>query len=302
MKFEICESTNFHLRMGLIGPAGSGKTYTALQVATEFGCGKVGIIDTEAKSARRYAKLFSKPFFSLELERFSPSDYIQAIEAAEQAGIEFLVIDSLSHAWAGRGGVLDLVDLTARKQARGGTPNSFSAWREVTPEHNRLVDTLLRVPMHLIVTMRTKTEYVVEQNEKGKSIPRKIGLAPIQREGLEYEFDLIGELSVDHELSMTKTRCPALADEVLSKPGKGLAETLRAWVDDSADSLEEAQTAQNDWVARISDVQSLEELESIRVQLNQGKQNGARFEEAHEKQIRMALKEAQERLQEEVAC
>lgn len=302
MKFEICEPTNFYLRMGLWGPAGSGKTYTALKLATEFGCDKVGVIDTEAKSARRYAKSFTQPFFCLELEHFSPSEYIQAIETAEQAGIEFLVIDSLSHAWAGKGGVLEMVDLAAKKQARGSTANSFSAWREVTPEHNRLVEKLLRIPMHLIVTLRTKTEYVVEQDARGKSVPRKIGLAPIQREGLEYEFDIIGEFSLDHELLITKTRCPTLTEPVLSKPGKELAKTLRHWVGFSPRQPEAVQVEQTDWVAYILNAQSFEELQSLRERLNQARQHGARFDAEQEKEIRMTLKKVQERIQKETLC
>ncbi len=330
MKFEICEPTQFYLRMGLWGPAGSGKTYTALKLATEFGCDKVGIIDTEAKSARRYANSFRRPFFSVELEHFSPSDYIQAIEAAEQAGIEFLVVDSLSHAWAGKGGVLELVDLAAKRQARGGMANSFAAWREITPEHNRLVDKLLRVPMHLIVTLRTKMEYVIEQDARGKSVPRKIGLAPIQREGLEYEFDIIGEFTPEHELFIAKTRCPSLTDRVFPKPGAELANLLRAWVGLSSSKGEGMLTVEGmlpkegmpkqaeidkqeglpvqeegvqkvDWVARLSHIHSAEQLKSIRERLNQAKQEGVPFQEGEERQIRVALKEAQKRIHEKAA-
>ncbi len=231
MQFQICENTGFTLRLGLDGPSGSGKTYTALKLATELGYERIGIIDTENKSARRYAKTFAKRFHALELDHFAPRDYIEAIKAAEAAGIEVLIIDSLSHAWMGRGGVLEMVDQSARRQARGNAPNSFSGWREVTPEHNRLVDALIHCPMHLIVTMRVKTEYVVEQDGRGKAAPRKVGLAPVQREGLEYEFDVMGDLSPDHDLVITKSRCPAIADQVISKPGAELAKTLRAWLE-----------------------------------------------------------------------
>jgi DNA polymerase III delta prime subunit len=231
MHFQLCENTGFFLRLGLVGPSGSGKTYTALALATELGFEKIGVIDTENRSARRYARSFGRRFYTLELDHFSPRDYIEAIRAAEAAGIEILIIDSLSHAWIGRGGVLEMVDVSARRQARGGTPNSFSGWREVTPEHNRLVDALVHARMHLVVTMRTKTEYVVEKTEGGKTVPRKVGLAPVQREGLEYEFDIVGDLSTEHELVIGKSRCPTLADRVVARPGAELARELRAWLD-----------------------------------------------------------------------
>lgn len=231
MQFQICENKGFYLRVALLGPPGAGKSFSALKLGTELGFEKVGIIDTENKSARRYARSFSRRFMSLELDRFSPADYIDAIKAAEKAGIEVLIIDSLSHGWMGKGGVLEMVDQSAKRQARGGTPNNFTGWRDVTPEHNKLVDTMIRCQMHLIVTMRTKMEYVLEEDSRGKKVPRKVGLQPVQRDGLEYEFDIIGDLSVDHVLAITKSRCSEIADAVIEKPGADLAKTLRAWVD-----------------------------------------------------------------------
>lgn len=231
MNFAPCINTGFYLRLGLLGPSGSGKTYTALKVATELGYEHVGIIDTENRSARRYARSFGRPFVSLELEEFSPRAYVDAMHAAHKAGLQVLVIDSLSHAWMGKGGVLEMVDQSAKRQARGSGGSSFNGWREVTPEHNRLVQALINAPMHLIVTMRVKTEYVVEKDGNGKSVPRKVGLAPVQRDGLEYEFDIMGDLSLDHELVIGKTRCSALKDAVISHPGAELAQTLRGWLD-----------------------------------------------------------------------
>jgi hypothetical protein len=235
MQFTLCENTGFFLRLGLIGPSGSGKTYTALKLATELGYERIAILDTENRSARRYARRFGKRFSSLELDHFSPRDYCAAIRTAYDARFEVLIIDSLSHAWMGKGGVLELVDQSAKRQARGGTAgSSFNGWREVTPEHNRLVQELVQVPMHLIVTMRVKTEYVVEKDQGGKAVPRKVGLAPVQRDGLEYEFDVVGDLSPEHELIVTKSRCPELTDAVLSRPGAELAQTLRTWLDGAA--------------------------------------------------------------------
>jgi hypothetical protein len=229
--FQLCENTGFFLRLGLIGPSGSGKTYSALAIATALGYEKIGIIDTENRSARRYATTFGKRFLALELETFSPKDYIDAIHKAKDAGLDVLVIDSLSHAWMGKGGVLEMVDLSARRQARGGIGSSFNGWREVTPEHNRLVDALVQAKLHLIVTLRAKTEYVVELDSRGKSVPRKVGLAPVQRDGLEYEFDIIADMSPAHDFCVTKSRCLTLADAVIRNPGAEVAHCLREWLD-----------------------------------------------------------------------
>jgi len=252
MKFTDCENSGFYLRVALCGPPGSGKSYSALALATELGFDKIGVIDTENRSARRYARSFGKRFQSLELATFSPRDYIEAIRVAEAGGIEVLIIDSLSHAWAGKGGILEQVDASARRE-RG---NSFAGWRTATPEHNRLVEALIQCRMHLIVTMRVKVEWVLEKDEKtGKNVPRKVGMAPVQREGLEYEFDVVGDIDDRHDLVITKSRCPALSDAVISKPGKETAQILRAWVD-GAGPIEQAAPAEHeqaiDWLARIA--------------------------------------------------
>lgn len=144
------------LRMALTGPSGSGKTYTALEIATGIG-GKIGLIDTERGSASLYGDKFD--FDTLELEYFGVDNYVNAINAAAEAGYNVLVIDSLSHAWSGLGGVLDAVNNT-----RG---NTFTdGWGKVgTPQQNRLMDTILSAPVHIVATIRVKMGYEVEKDE-----------------------------------------------------------------------------------------------------------------------------------------
>jgi|TARA_R110000824_G_scaffold94756_2_gene228387 hypothetical protein len=207
-----------------MGPAGAGKTYTALTVAAELG-ERIAVLDTERGSASKYADKFS--FDVVELESFDPRRYVEVIEAADQAGYQVLVIDSLSHAWTGKGGALELVDqATARSKSR----NSYAAWRHVTPLHNQLVDAILGCNCHVIVTMRTKTEYVLEDNGRGGKVPRKMGMAPIQRDGLDYEFDVVGDMDWEHTLVVTKSRIPDLSDQVYKKPGPAFGQALAAWV------------------------------------------------------------------------
>lgn len=224
--FTKATKTSARLRMALAGPAGSGKTYTALTLAQYIAQGgRVAVIDTERGSASKYADRFD--FDALELESYHPQRYIDAIAAAGAAGYAVLVIDSLSHAWMGRDGALELVDRAAKRSQSG---NSFGAWREVTPLHNALVDAMIGAPLHLIATLRSKTDYVQERDDRGRTVVRKVGLAPVQRDGLEYEFDVYGDLTHDNTLLVGKTRCAELTGAVIEKPGKPLADALLAWV------------------------------------------------------------------------
>jgi len=210
------------LRLAFCGPAGSGKTLTALTVAKGLG-GRIGVIDTEQGSAAIYADQFD--FDQLVLDSFAPKTYADALNAAV-GEFDVVIIDSLSHAWIGKDGALAMVDKAAA-QARN---NSFSAWRNVTPQHNDMVTAILTSPFHVISTMRSKMEYVQERDNKGKTVINKVGMAPVQRDGLEYEFDIVGDIDQTHTLTISKTRYAELADEVITKPTEALGERIAAWL------------------------------------------------------------------------
>jgi nucleoside-triphosphatase THEP1 len=222
--FKKATKANAWLRLGLIGPAGSGKTMTALRVAHGLG-GRIAVIDTERGSASLYAGERGLGFDVLELETYEARHFIEAIADAEAAGYEVLIIDSLSHAWAGKGGILEFVDKAAKRSGGG----SFSGWRDATPLHNQLVDAILGAKMHVICTLRSKVEHVIEQ-VNGKTTVRKVGLQPVQRDGLEYEFTVVGDVNQDHELIVTKTRAAFLADAIVREAGEELGKQLRAWL------------------------------------------------------------------------
>lgn len=239
ISFQRATRTQKKLRMALMGPSGSGKTYTALSLAAELGKGgKVALLDTERGSASLYSDNFA--FDACELESFNPQHYIDVINAAAGAGYTVLVIDSLSHAWNGEGGVLDQVN------KRGG--NQFTdGWGKVgTPLQNSLMKAILEAPMHIIATMRVKTEYVVEKNERGKSEPKRVGLAAVQRDGVEYEFDIIGTLDIQNTLTIEKTRMTALAGTILTKPDGKLAQKIMVWLSDGAPATPLPATHSND--------------------------------------------------------
>lgn len=214
------------LRLALAGPAGSGKTWTALTLATALADGQgVALIDTEHHSASKYADVFE--FDSQDLTVFHPQKYIDAIHEAEKAGYAVLVIDSLSHAWSGTGGVLELVENITK---RSTNKNSFNAWGEATPWQNRLIEAIIQAKLHVICTMRSKTEYVIELNNAGKSVPRKVGTAPVQRADVEYEFDVYADMNAANEMIVQKSRCPVLSGMIIPKPGKEVADILREWL------------------------------------------------------------------------
>ena len=111
------------------------------------------------------------------------------------------------------------------------TPNSFAAWKQVTPIHNALIDKIIGAPLHVLVSMRAKTEWILDRDDRtGRTVPRKVGLAPVMRDGIEYEFDVCGDMDQENTLQITKSRCPKLAGGVFPKPGKELADVLKEWL------------------------------------------------------------------------
>lgn len=223
MEIRRAERKKAKLRLGIAAPSGAGKTYSALLLAFGLG-GKVGLIDTEHGSGDLYAHLGEYDIIQIEAP-YSVEKYMQAVAAFEAAGYTTIIIDSLSHAWAGDGGLLD----KQGKMADRGT-NSFAAWRTITPEHNALVDSMLKSPCHIIATMRAKQEYVLEINEKGKQTPKKVGMAPVQREGMEYEFTVMLDVDMSHVASASKDRT-GLFDGQFFKINTGTGKTLLEWLD-----------------------------------------------------------------------
>jgi len=231
MEFKKATKENARLRMALTGISGSGKTYTALAIGSNLG-EKVAVIDTERGSASKYADIFG--FDVLELEKFSPENYIAAVHAAEEAGYDVLIIDSLTHEWSGTGGILELHD---KESAR--LKDSFRAWGAATPKHNAVLNAILGSRCHVIATIRSKSEYSVEK-DGNKTTIRKVGMAPVQRDGIEYEFDVLGDLDQNNNLSIIKTRCIDLLDKTYPKAGKEVAATLKAWLSPNGKQVDDA--------------------------------------------------------------
>ena len=213
------------LRLGIAAPSGAGKTYSSLLLA--FGLGqKIGLIDTEQGSGDLYADLGDYDIIQIEAP-YTIDKYLQAIKAFEQANYDVIIIDSLSHAWAGDGGLLD----KQGKIADSGKGNGYTAWRSITPEHNALVNAMLASPCHIIATMRSKQEYVLQVNDNGKQAPKKVGMAPIQRDGMEYEFTVMFDIDINHNATATKDRT-RLFDGNIFKITSQTGEQLLEWLND----------------------------------------------------------------------
>ncbi|MFK7696420.1 ATP-binding protein [Paenibacillus sp. HJGM_3] len=232
MQIRKAERKKAKLRLGISAPSGAGKTYSSLNIA--YGItgdwSKVGMIDTENGSGDLYAHLGDYSVIPIEAP-FTPDKYIQAIKLFEDNGFDVIIIDSLSHAWAGEGGILDIQSAAAAASRSG---NSYTAWREVTPKHNALVNTILQSKCHIICTMRAKTEYVQEKNDNGKTEIRKVGLAPIQRDGMEYEFTVMLDVALNHSASASKDRT-GLFDGQYFKPGMDTGKKLLEWLETGAE-------------------------------------------------------------------
>lgn len=265
--FIKAERKKSKLRLALCGISGSGKTLGALFIAKGIG-GKIAVIDTEAGSASLYSddKKYDLTFDTFELSApFSPDRYIQAIKYAESAGYTTLIIDSLSHAWSGEGGILDMQDKATKASS---SKNSYYAWRDVTPLHNKLVDAMLQSSMHIICCMRCKAshETIIEN---GKAKPVKVGLAPIQRDGLEYEFTIVLDLDRESHLYTASKDRTNLFEGSHEKITEETGKKLMQWLNSGKDL-----PTQEEMIDNIKKSSSLDELkQSFSIAYNSYKDN-----------------------------
>lgn len=226
MKIERAQKKKQKLKIALAGISGSGKTYSALTLAFSM-CKKVCVIDTECGSASLYSDHFPE-YDVLELQApYSPQRYMEAIATVEKAGYECIIIDSLSHEWNGAGGCLDMVNAVSKA---GG--NSYTAWGKVTPHHDALINRMISAQTHIIVTMRTKTAYEMGTNDKGKQAPVKVGMAPTQRDGVEYEFTIVFDIDQNHNFTCSKDRTSMFNNVDIPQPlNETIGKKILDWLD-----------------------------------------------------------------------
>ncbi len=205
--FQKASRKNTKLKLGISGPAGAGKTFSALRLATGLtNGGKIAFIDTENGSASLYSDRFA--FDVVEISPpFTDAKFISAINAAVDGGYEAVIIDSASHCWEG------VLEMKARLDARAGS-NSYTNWNEAGKNFKGIMDAVLHSPIHVIACMRSKMDYVLETNDRGKQQPRKVGLAPIMRDGIEYDFSTVFDVDMSHQCKTSKDRSGLFLDQV----------------------------------------------------------------------------------------
>ena len=247
MELRNAERKQAKIKMGLQAPSGAGKTYSALLLA--YGLindwSRIAIIDTENHSADLYAHLGNYQVLALE-QPYSPERYIKAIEVCEQAGMDVIILDSISHEWEGLGGILDI------HGAMMG--NSFTNWSKITPRHNAFVQKILQSKSHIIATIRSKQDYVLSE-KNGKMVPEKIGLKGVTREGLDYEFTIVLELDLKHQATATKDRTGLFMDKPSFIIATDTGMQILKWCNDG--------TALDEILHRIKNASSVEELREI---------------------------------------
>lgn len=218
------------IKLALQGPSGSGKTYSALLLA--YGItgdwNQIAVIDTENHSADLYAHLGTYNVLPLS-KPFTPERYIEAIELCEKAGMDVIILDSITHEWDGSGGVLDI------HQAMTG--NSFTNWAKVTPRHNAFVQKFLQSRCHIIATIRTKQDYVLSE-KNGKMVPEKVGLKAVTREGMDFEFTLVFDIDIKHMASASKDRTGLFMDKPEMRITSEMGQKILQWCNEGK-SLEQ---------------------------------------------------------------
>lgn len=254
-KIEKATRLKSKLRIGMFGPSGAGKTYSSLLMAKGL-CGdweKVIVIDTERRSAGLYEHL--GPYNTLPFDPpYTPERYIDAIKVCEQAGMEVIVIDSISHEWDGPGGIIEI--------SNNMPGNSFTNWSKLTPRHNKFIDTILQSSAHVICCGRAKQDYVLSENERGKQVPTKVGLKAVTRDGFDYEMTLAFDLDIKHNAESAKDRTGLFADKPAFKITEQTGEQLAEWVSSGKEPVGPA----SPWVAKILALQKEHHLtnESIK--------------------------------------
>lgn len=251
MNIEKATRVRSSMKILLTGPSGSGKTFSALQLAYGLtnSWENICVIDTELGSAGLYSNLGQFNVINLE-PPYHPHRYVEAIKLATGNQMNVIIIDSISHEWSGKGGCLELHEKTTSSMK---IPNSFTAWSQVTPLHQEFLDAIIQCSVHVIATARSKTDYVlVERN--GKQVPQKVGMAPVFRDGTEYDFSIHLELDQQHRAFCSKDRTGLFADKEPFKITPETGHMINQWYEDKPKA---------DHGMKIQQCRSIKELKTL---------------------------------------
>jgi hypothetical protein len=224
IEFRPATKAGRKARLSIQGMSGSGKTWTGLSICHGLSEGrKFAVIDTEKGAASLYAGIGGIQFDAVSMDRYDPRDLVRVLDAAAKAGYPTVFVDSLSHFWKGTDGTLDQVEKASSRY--GG--NKFAGWKDGTPIQNDMVAAILDYPGHVVCSMRSYTEWVLDNGK-----PQRVGMRPEQRKGIEYEFDVAVAMDLDNTLEVLKSRCPSLNRQVIKRPqgARDIAGPLLSWL------------------------------------------------------------------------
>lgn len=225
--FKQAQKQNSYLKIALTGPSGSGKTYSALRLAKGLtDNGNIAVIDTENGSASLYSNKFSFDVCDVE-PPYSIDKLVEAAKYVMNNDYDILLIDSGSHWWTG------ILDFKEKLDSRNPGGNHFTNWSEANKHYSLLLRIILQSKIHVIVCLRSKTDYILEKDDRGKSVPRKVGLAPITREGMDYEFSCVLDISLDHNAKASKDRTELFGDKIFQITEQ-TGVLLRDWLNESS--------------------------------------------------------------------
>ncbi|MEU7066941.1 ATP-binding protein [Streptomyces sp. NPDC046161] len=232
-EFRPASKAGRKARLSIQGMSGSGKTWTGLSIAHGLSGGdKFAVIDTEGGAASLYAGIGGIQFDAASMDRYDPRDLVRVLDSAAKAGYPTVFVDSLSHFWKGTDGTLAQVEKASSRY--GG--NKFAGWKDGTPIQNDMVAAILAYPGHIVASMRSYTEWVLDGGK-----PQRVGMRPEQRKGIEYEFDVAVSMDIDNRLEVLKSRCPALNRKVIERPNgaRDIAGPLLAWLNANPEPAEQ---------------------------------------------------------------
>jgi predicted helicase len=238
--FQKAKRTGTYIKLAITGPSGSGKTYSALRLATGLSAsGKIAFIDTENESASLYAGDFDFDVTNVEPE-FTIDKLVQPVKYALNHEYDVIIVDSATHFWNG------ILEYKTKLDKRGG--NSFANWGEANKHYDLFLRAILFSKIHVIVCMRSKMDYVLEEDDRGKHIPKKVGLAPVMRDGVEYEFTTVFDLDMNQHAQVSKDRTQMFGDKIFQiteQTGKQIIEWLKEKKPESQHALQEQPSTLN---------------------------------------------------------
>lgn len=234
--FQQATRQGSHIKLAITGPSGSGKTYSALRLARGLvPNGKIAVIDTENNSSSLYASDFTFEVANVEAP-YEISKLVNLTKYVLEGDYDVLIIDSASHFW---NGILEYKD---KLDKRGG--NHFGNWAEANKHYDMLLRAILFSKIHVIVCMRSKMEYILQENERGKQVPQKVGMAPIMRDGVEYEFTAVFDLDMHHQAQASKDRTNLFDDRIFKITEETGAQIMQWLKEGSGSSQSQASSHQ----------------------------------------------------------